>query len=371
MTRPSRIGIGRAVARRAFLRASAAVVLGVGSSRNAAAESLASRDVEEYARWLAGLGSDLGAEFDASGWTPERLRYAEAEAQRWRLATVRLQAIERWAAREIQALVPRAQTLFYPFAGPDAMHALALFGTATRFVLVGLEPIGSLPAAGPLGPGDQEASPVSYFDRLNAAWAGFHRLTFFRTRQMATDLHETGVVAILVTTIVRMGGRVTAIRYDAASPGPGVPPNAQVVWTDSGGGEHRLEYLQIDLSNAGLKRHAVWMGNLRALAPFVTFVKAGSYLLHEERFSFLRQVILEHSSAVVQDDSGIPFRFFESGWAIRLYGQYMTPVSPFEIRDQQRLREAFALRGAAPLPFGIGYHGEFGRSNLMLAIRGE
>jgi hypothetical protein len=94
------------------------------------------------------------------------------------------------------------------------------------------------------------------------------------------------------------------------------------------------------------------------------------YLPFEPRFSELRRLVLEGSSVVVEDDTGLPFRSFDERWAVRLFGRYETPVSPFEDRLQPSLKAAFE-RGAPPaLPFGIGYHVLPQRSHLLVASKG-
>src|SRR5262249_41869238 len=96
--------------------------------------------VATEARWLAGV--EAVAPFDATGpWAG----YAQREDERWRQAAPRIRAIEDWSARNLANVVPPSATVFYPFGGPDALHALALFPGASRIVLVGLEPALPLP----------------------------------------------------------------------------------------------------------------------------------------------------------------------------------------------------------------------------------
>jgi len=95
------------------------------------------------------------------------------------------------------------------------------------------------------------------------------------------------------------------------------------------------------------------------------------YLLAEARFSSLRQVILDDSSIVLQDDTGVPFRYFDERWATRFFGRYEAPGTPFEERVQPTLRAAFEQRGASALAFGIGYHVQPNRSNLLIASKGR
>jgi hypothetical protein len=305
------------------------------------------------ARWLAGLaplpGIDPGAEWRA---------YAQAESERWAASQARIKAMQDWSATQLGPIMPSAPTVFYPFGGPDALHALALFGGARRIVLVGLEPVGALPD--PAKP-----APAGVFTRLGASLADLHRLTFFRTRAMASDFQREGVLAALVSTVARMGGVVSSVHAITT------PPSARIDWTTPSGEVRRLDYLQADLANVGLDGGTPLAAMIHALAPHVTFLKAASYLLAEARFASLKQAIVDDGAVVLQDDTGLPFRSFDERWAVRLFGRYEPPSAPFEDRLQPALRAAFQQRGASALPFGIGYHAQASRSNLMLASKGR
>jgi hypothetical protein len=305
---------------------------------------------DAMARWLAGMPAP------AMPATPEWLAYARAEDLRWKRAATRVAVMQEWSARELTPLLPADRPVFYPFAGPDALYACALFGGAPRLVLVGLEPV--------FAPPDPTRPPQRYFDRLGAALSDLHRLTFFRTHAMQTDFKEDGVLGALLATIARLGGKVTSIETKAS------PATAHIGWTTPNGLARRLDYLQVDLANAGWKAHPEPLAAIRAMAPYVTFVKAASFLLREPRFSALRQALLDDSAVVVQDDTGIPFRTFDGRWTMRFFGRYEAPGSPFEDQEEPDLRAAFEKRARSPLPFGLGYHIDAQHSNLTVAVKG-
>lgn len=318
-----------------------------------AARSARAEEVDENARarWIAGV--DPPASFEPSA---EWRAYAKTESERWLASAPRVKAMEDWSAKELTA-VPADRPVVYPFAGPDALHAIALFGAkAKRLFLVGLEPVGTLLDA-------SHAPAAGAFTRLGAAQADLHRLGFFRTQEMASDFAKEGVLAAMVGTIVRLGGRVGTVHVAAS------PPSVRIDWTNKAGDARRLDYVQVDLSNAGLKAQTQLVADIHALAPYITFVKAAMYLLGEARFSYLRQTLLDESAVVIQDDTGVPLRHFDARWAMRFYGSYDAPPPAYDDRAESALKDALEHRSVGALPFGFGYHVQPAKACLVVATK--
>jgi hypothetical protein len=333
------------VRRRDLLLAAALLAL----PRAARADGGAPSD-DAIARWLAGLAPLPGMQA-----TSEWLSYAAAEDDRWARLQPRIRAIRNWSKRELASFVPPDRPILYPFGGPDAVHPLALFDDATHLLMVGLEPVAALPDA-------YHSVSAGYFNSLGTAMDDLHRLTFFRTHDLRAGMNRVGVLPVLVIAIVRMGGRVTRVSLPTGG-------RASIEWLSSDGRGRRLDYAQIDLASANLSKRSDFVASLRALAPHVTLLKAASYLLGEERFSYLRHLLLEESAVIVQDDTGIPFHDLSAPWATRLYGRYVPPVEPFADRAQPDLESAYARQPSLPLPFGIGYNVFPRNSNLLVATR--
>lgn len=91
--------------------------------------------------------------------------------------------------------------------------------------------------------------------------------------------------------------------------------------------------------------------------------------MHKDYFSRIRRIILQNSLAVIQDDSGIPVRFFpDSLWSRQLYGSYDAPIKLFANWFQKDLKVLYDSTDRAlvkPLSFGIGYDYKNNGSNLM------
>src|SRR5690606_31407101 len=111
---------------------------------------------------------------------------------------------------------------------------------------------------------------------------------------------------------------------------------------------------------------------LRKLEPTTTLIKSASYLLHITEFRKMRNVLLDTSAFLVQDDSGLQYELLRKrGWEVRPYGTYVVPIPPFENKFQPELAALFDSGKARPLPFRFGYHLNLNdkRSTLMVASR--
>lgn len=82
-------------------------------------------------------------------------------------------------------------------------------------------------------------------------------------------------------------------------------------------------------------------------------------------------MILAAADVVIQDDTGIPYRYLNrSPWHVRLYGQYNKPIKGLGFGYQADLEAAYKAKpDLAPLPFPFGYHWRGQKSGLLIAER--
>ena len=125
----------------------------------------------------------------------------------------------------------------------------------------------------------------------------------------------------------------------------------------------------LDLSNAAYDKNSAVQKYLNQLGSVTTYLKGASYLMHNAGFSSVRDFILTKSNQVMQDDSGIAFRFFEKNknWKYVFYGEYKKPISLFANRFQVDLDSMFKTVTPKKLGFGLGYNFKDNNSNLMIA----
>jgi hypothetical protein len=329
----------------------------------------AASSVSDQARFLSGLRVSPGSVLEPLQRTPEYLDHTRAYATTWRKFDDRyFSKMREFAAAQITPRIGGAQALYYTFSGPDFINAYAFFPDVPVYIMVGLEPIGSIV------PPEQLDVPriKAGLDNLRKATSVTLQFSFFITKDMKVDFEQTdfkGVLPILESFITLGGGQVLAV--ESFTPGGGIPGVLIRFRKHPTAAEQSVYYFQTDLSNDGVKAHPAlfqWMSHFQ---PAVSYLKAASYLMHEPYFSRVRDFLLTRSAVIVQDDSGIPLRaFVASGpWQLNFFGAYTGVLDLFKKYPQPDLIAAYQQAGAAPLPFGTGYKWRKGESNLMIAVR--
>jgi hypothetical protein len=118
-----------------------------------------------------------------------------------------------------------------------------------------------------------------------------------------------------------------------------VAKGAKITFTDADGKAQVLYYFSSDISNDGAKSSGL-LKFCSGLGHADAFVKSASYLMHSDNFSTIRDFLLEHSDAIVQDDSGIPARNFKPDGSFCL-GNYVQPLSIFPRTYQPMLAQLY------------------------------
>jgi len=292
--------------------------------------------------------------------------WAEVEAKR-------LVPMRTWAAAELAEAGAATETLFYPFGGPDLLTALVLFPNAGTYVLQGLEFVGRTPVF----EGESAAARVKpYTQSLLAALSDFFQKSYFITRNMNASLSDDkvdGVLPLLVFFLKRTNHDIASIRrcdlleggevLESDYPGERTrfrrPYGVKIAFFAGGSARLRtLTYFSADFVDSVFRPETAFHRYLEALPFEAAFVKSASYLMHFKEFAQIRGLLLRKSRFILQDDTGIPYRYFtEKDWDIRLYGEYIKPVGDFSGVEQTDLKTAYADPARVrPLPFHLGYH---------------
>lgn len=277
--------------------------------------------------------------------------------------------------KELSDINENCRTVFYPFGGPDYLFPNTFFPEMNTYFLIGLEKTGSQVKI-------EKPSKETYKLYQNAV-SDILNLSFFRTDDMKQELFNDtidGVTPIISVLMVRSGREIVSIRNvrlteqgaiaDTKEDGQPIEQGDMVEFKYFRHGTNKLQtlyYLKADLSNGGFPRNKALTAYVNQFdaGTTVTFIKSASYLMHMTYFSGIREGILNHTSAVLQDDSGIPLPFYDTEkWDVTLYGTFEKPISMFGKYAQPELREAYEQADPKPLNFRIGYARQ---SNLQIA----
>jgi len=347
----------------------------------AAAETAAAvATADDTAKILAGMppsaDSPLASYTKDGSWQQHAKRFDAAWAA---LDKRQLSKIKAWST---QYLPPRKPAVFYFFSGPDFLYADAFYPGADTYVMAALEPVGEIPDLTGMSRGQVEGGIGRIENSLNTVL----NYSFFITKKMRGELSGGrfgGTLPILYVFLERSGQtirEVSLVALDAdgnvkPANDPALPKNpsrgAKITFsTGADGKPQTLYYFSTDLSNDGVKTS----GFLKFCDTFGladSFIKSASYLLHADNFSSIRSYIVDHSDVVVEDDSGVPVRFFKPDeWQLMAFGNYVAPLGIFPHTYQPMLHDLYRKRTAA-LDFGIGYRWRPSESNVLLAIRGS
>jgi len=328
------------------------------------------------AKFLAGLPLN-GTALEEHGRDPDWAAHAAELDRAWRqLEQRQLAKIREWAPKYLGDSYADDGPMFYLFSGPDFLYADAFFPSARTSILCGIEPVGPVPDFGKI----PRSALSSALANLRKSLDSMLNWSFFITKHMKVDLHQTqltGTLPLLYFFLARAGhtiDSVTLVALDRSgnfvAEGKGTTPGAKIIFTAPDGREQTLYYFTSDLANWAIKANPGFIKFCEQQGDGVSLLKAASYLLHEETFSQVREFLLTHNKLIIQDDSGIPLRFFDSEkWVVRFCGHYAGPIDTFKKYPQPDLAAIYARTMPVPIEFGFGYRWQPNRASPIFARR--
>lgn len=335
------------------------------------------KKLTDTARFLAGLAVNPSSEFYDLTKTDAWKCFARKMDALWAAFNGPEARMKAWAQGELALVYDPSAPLFYPFSGPDIIFPEVFFPCSTRTILVGLEPVGTVPT--------RESLSLQKLDELLTqdlvSIQDILRLSFYRTRVLDEELAGSmlkGVLPVLLVSLARLGMEIDDLEpgnlddFGAFIPETGDPTGESSAVrlryrkADEASAKS-LIYLSQDLSNAGLKKKPAFVAFLQTnAARCFTLLKSASYLCRKPYFAVIRKMILSQSYAALQDDSGLSYASFDKNrWRVSLYGRYEGPVELFKDSFEQDLFDAMK-KSAKRLNFRFGYSRA---SSLLLAIK--
>lgn len=339
-----------------------------GTSADNEVELVADQSLNDAARFVAGLPiANKNSKLYALTQTKEWKNHARSMDQIWNSYQQSAPKVLSFAINELSDINKTSRYLFYPFGGPDFLFSNSFFPDENTYFLIGLERTGHAVQV--------KHPSVKTYKLYQDAVSDVLSLSFFRTRDMNIELvNDTidGVVPVISMLMARMDKEIVSIQNKR------ITEQGELVAEDDGGNPieedtglveikffkkdsrklQTLYYYATDLSNAGLQKNAGLVAYLRKLnrKTTTTFIKSASYLMHENDFSSIRDLILNYSNSILQDDSGIPLTYYKPDkWDVTLYGTFYKPTASYANYVQTELRDAYQMGEPKSLNFRIGF----------------
>jgi hypothetical protein len=297
------------------------------------------------------------------------------------LDTSRFAKMEKWADSELIDC-HGSTTLFYPFGGPDFLNANIFYPNSDIYILIGLEPVGVLPDLC-----NMSVEQINrYLEDVRFSLKDIFKRSYFITGNMIGALKKSsvnGAVPLISLFIERNGYNIVAVNnVGIDSNGTCLPADSLKnvknfthgvridFAADTGRRVQSVFYFQTDISDEGLKKNPEFQKYLSMLPQSYTYLKAASYLMHGKDFSMIRNTVFDKSKSILQDDSGIAYRYFDkTKWDIHLYGSYTKPGKEFSWINETDLSKAYTDPSVKPVPFTLGYNWRTQHINLLYAVR--
>ncbi len=313
----------------------------------------------------------------------------------------RLDPIINWSQSNFIKSDIDTSLLFYPFSGPDFLHAFHFYPNANEYILLALEEVGSMPDFSSIS----KDSIQTYATNLNLFLRDIYLRSYFITGNMIDDISENkvdGVLSTLYWFIKKTNHEIIKVeKVTLDSLGNIIEEkNISEGWNINGFDGVRfhfkntnnklkkLVYFSCDISDQAFTgkngrdikyKNSNLLAFLNNMRDCNTFIKSASYMMHHDRddlsFKNVRDIILEKSKSIFQDDTGVPFKYInENNWNITVYGTYEKPIKDFDrwtFMMQEDLDLYFKNKEnyGGLLPFSLGYHWQDKKQNQMLFLR--
>ena len=278
---------------------------------------------------------------------------------------------------------------FYPFSGADLVNFYTMFPNAPYYIMMALEDPGHIPD--PLALKDHE---LKYgFTAFKNAIDTIASMNYFHSRKMydhMSNRYFTGTLPTILAFAARLNLTINDIeavgldskgnvqKLDDKGMLEGIKPrvtgNRITFKGENDYSPRTLLYLKMRLASSALDEKTPEGKFFNRLPNYNFMTKSAIYLLHRKGFEPLCNYFLEKSEIIIQDDSGIPYKYFvNDNWERKLYGVYTFPTKIMDLDHtphQPDLTAAYKEK-SIPFPFRYGYGvlRAKNNSNLMMMIK--
>ena len=297
-----------------------------------------------------------------------------------------LKPIQKWENENLSLHSKNIKEVFYPFSGADFVNLYGFYPNSKKYLMVALENPGKI------------SDPISITtDQMKKALQSLKILiseiserNYFRRRIMKQEFknpHFSGVLPALLIFMTRMGLEVEEIaNIEIDENGNEIQSRENLMATKKCNGvkihffdpktntSKELTYLSVMLGENSHEKITPEGNYFQKLKDFAVLMKSAEYLFFRINLNGFRDMLIQKSNIILQDDSGIPFNYFSANeWKINLFGKYTKPalLTGVPLQPVQTLLKDKFKSESSPLNFSYGYGILRGKneSNIMLFQR--
>jgi hypothetical protein len=343
--------------------------------------SAAAISYNDTARFIAGLPGRPGSPLEALEKGPEWQQYAKGFEETWAaFQKGQAEPMRAFEEKELAPIRPKGSFVFYPFSGPDILYMTGFFPGRSAYVMVGLEPAGTLPSPETF----KAAAMPNEVKAWTAGVRSIFKRSFFVTSEMDAQFRgrvADGLLEPICLLLARSGYTLENIRHGNLTeegaftavemPAAPKPVGVEVTFRRGADGDPQKIYYFSKKLDTEFKTKPGFSRFLQNLGQPDTLIKSAQFIMHWPGMSDLRSQILETSRTILEDDTGVPFKYLKPPqWEVRLFGKYSAPDKPFKNWYQRDLAKAFGDPAkVTPLGMQIGYGAWRRPSSLILATR--
>ena len=294
----------------------------------------------------------------------------------------RIDRIRPWREEYLGSKVTN-RTALYPLSGGDILNFTLMYPQAERYIMIAMEKRGEVVDPATLTDAQLSGSLRSVQQMLgNIARTGYF---FSRLMNEYMNPEQYGTFGTLPTVsifLVRLGHTLLSVEKTCVNDNgelysstaqPCRLPGYRLRFRDSDTGRHKeVIYISTKLTDKQFDINTAEGKFFQNIGRTSVMLKAAVYLLHSPNYRNTAQYLLDNTDVVVQDDSGLPYRYFEPAkWSVDVYGAFAGPpaMSGIQYYPQPDLVKAFQVAGPLPFEFGYGQVSASKKSGIIVAYR--
>lgn len=329
---------------------------------------------DDVAKIMAGIPVDSISPYYEITQTKSWLAHQKKLDMLWKRSIDNQTNARTWAAANLDSITDKYEQLLYPFSGADWVYANTFFRYPEEIVMLALEPSGSIPNF--KNASDEE---LEYMEQqLQNSVADIFGFSFFITKNMSKSMKHVeieGTLPVMMIMLARSGKHIRSVKTGKLMADGGLDTSSKVkanmaeIKFGPADSIQTITYLSCDLANYKFTHDTTLVNYLDSHVRnrCASYMKAASYLMHSKNFTEIKKFVMQRSSLVLQDDSGIKYEDLKNaGFDCKLFGEYTRPINMFKEKYQPTLEAAYKEQGQKKLPFRIGYGVKY---NMIAATR--